>query len=116
MKKLMIAALALAPLAFASGAEAQGTARGAQRGVEDGSAAAGPVGGVVGGAVGAATGTVGGVLGTDTDPARRAREDARSARGASGPPGAHGPLSEPETGRSPQAAGLSRRIVSCARR
>lgn len=114
MKTLMIAALALAPLAFASGAEAQGTARGAQRGVEDGSAAAGPVGGVVGGAVGAATGTVGGVLGTDTDPARRAPRG--PARGASGPPGAHGPLSEPETGRSPQAAGLSRRIVSCARR
>jgi hypothetical protein len=80
MKKLMIAALALAPLAFATGAEAQGTARGAQRGVEDGSAAAGPVGGVVGGAVGAATGTVGGVLGTDTDPARRAREDRREER------------------------------------
>ncbi|MCJ2124990.1 hypothetical protein [Methylobacterium sp. J-077] len=80
MKKLMIAALALAPLAFATGAEAQGTARGAQRGAEDGAAAAGPVGGVVGGAVGAATGTVGGVLGTDPDPARRAQENRREDR------------------------------------
>ncbi|WP_331300584.1 hypothetical protein [Methylobacterium oryzae] len=38
MKKLLIATLALAPLAFAGAAQAQGTARGAQRGVEDGSA------------------------------------------------------------------------------
>ena len=80
MKKLLITALALAPIAFAGAAQAQGTARGAQRGVEDGTAAAGPVGGVVGGAVGAATGTVGGVLGTDPDPARRARENRREVR------------------------------------
>ena len=64
MKKLLIATLALAPIAFAGAAQAQGTARGAQRGVEDGSAAAGPVGGVVGGAVGAGVGgVVGGVRG-----------------------------------------------------
>ena len=77
MKKLLITTLALAPLAFAGAAQAQGTARGAQRGAEDGAAAAGPVGGVVGGAVGAATGTVGGVLGTDPDPAGRARDNRR---------------------------------------
>lgn len=80
MKKILLAALVLSPLALAGTAQAQGTVRGAQRGVEDGNAAAGPVGGVVGGAVGATTGTVGGVLGVDPDPARRDREMRREDR------------------------------------
>ncbi len=75
MKKILLAAtLVLAPLALASGAQAQGTIRGAERGAEEGNRAAGPVGGVVGGAVGAATGTVGGVLGVEDPEDRAARE------------------------------------------
>lgn len=78
-RTILLAALALSPLALTASAQAQGTIRGAERGAEDGSRAAGPVGGVVGGAVGAATGTVGGVLGVDPEP-RRERIERREER------------------------------------
>ncbi|AWN54343.1 hypothetical protein [Methylobacterium sp. 17Sr1-1] len=70
MKLSLMAALALATLALAGAAEAQGIPGGIDRGAREGNRVGGPIGGVVGGAVGGAVGGVNGVLGID--PGRRA--------------------------------------------
>ena len=74
MKKTLIA---LALVAAAGPAYAQGLIGGAERGAAEGNAAAGPIGGIVGGAVGAATGTVNGILGIDQGPRFRNYVDGR---------------------------------------